>query len=210
MRKLCCLLLCAILLAVVVIPVAAKAEDAGTGASAPFLLGDLNGDGQRTPLDYFMLKRHVLGTYRIPDAFLPAADINGNGKPDAMDYILLKRSILGTYKIADGEQPPSPETPSDALRLAVAFSLAFRTLNSDQLVALEGALGIELNALNELVISYLASLSIDGDELLRLENEITIQLDSPEQIRDFALSIARQIAGWLQSVGWSWSASVNP
>lgn len=197
-KRLLMILLCtALLLAVFVLPVAA-AED----TPAAFLPGDLNGDGQRTALDYSMLKRHVLGSYRIPEAFLAAADLNGNGVPDAVDYMLLKRAVLGTYLLPEGEQ--KPEEPSEALRFAIAFSLFYRTASSDRLIALEGELGIRLNALNELVVSYLASLSIDGDELLRLENEISFQVEnallSPEDFAAFASSLAGQISTWLQSV----------
>lgn len=192
------LLSTALLLAVFALPAAAV-----SAAAEDLLPGDLNGDGQRTALDYIMLKRHVLGSYRIPEAFLAAADLNGNGVPDAPDYMLLKRAVLGTYLLPDGGREPSEE-PSEALRFAIAFSLFYRTASSDRLIALEGELGIRLNALNELVISYLASLSIDGDELLRLENEIAFQLEhellTPEDLAAFAASLAEQISAWLQSV----------
>lgn len=179
------LLLAVSLLAAFAIPVSAKGS---------FLPGDLNGDGQRTVIDYIMLKRHVLGTYVIPDASLAAADIDGSGKPDALDYLLLKRALLGTYVIPDAPQKPSD--PSEGLRFAVAFSYLFRTANHEELLKLEAELGFELTAVNELVVSYLASLSIDGDELLALENEIAIHLATLEEIEAFV----RGIAAWLETI----------
>lgn len=199
-KKLLSLLLCAaFLLSVAAIP-AAAAGDISPQESAPaaFMRGDLNGDGQRTALDYIMLKRHVMGTYRILDAYLAAADIDRNGRTDSMDYVLLKRNVMNSYYIQDSVT--EQEEPSEILRFAIAFSLFYRTADGDRLLALEGELGIELNALNELVIRYLASLSIDGEELLRLENEIAIQLSTPEQIEAFLSSLAGQIVAWLETI----------
>lgn len=185
-KRLTLLLLCiSLLLTAFALPVSAGRKDI-------FLLGDLNGDGQRTIIDYIMLKRHVLGSYRMPEESLPAADINGNGEPDALDYLLLKRALLGTYVIPDA--PQNPSEPSGDLRFAVAFSYLFRTANHDQLLQLEGELGVKLDDLNRLVITYLASLSIEGDELLALENEIT--LPSAEEFETFL----RDLAAWLKTL----------
>lgn len=183
------LLLTAILIAALAIPVSAGGKDA-------FLLGDLNGDGQRTVIDYIMLKRHVLGTYVIPEKFLPAADMDGSGAPDALDYLLLKRALLGTYAIPEAADPPGEGSSSEALRFAVAFSYLFRTANHDRLLQLEGELGVGLDALNRLVITYLASLSIEGEELLALEREIALQLPSAEELETFL----RGLAAWLQTL----------
>lgn len=180
------LLAAALLLAALAVPVSAKTS---------FLLGDINGDGQRSAIDYIMLKRHVLGSYAIPEDALPAADLNGNGEPDAFDYLLLKRALLDTYVIPDAPQDPSGDR-SDGLRFAVAFSYLFRTANHDALLELEAELGFELTALNELVVTYLASLSIDGDELLELENEIALRLSSPEEIEAFL----HRITDWLKTL----------
>lgn len=166
------------------IPASANRKDA-------ILLGDLNGDGQRTAIDYIMLKRHVLGTYALPEASLPAADINGNGAPDALDYMLLKRALLGTYALP--ERTPEPSEPSELL-FAVAFSYLFRTGNHEYLLQLEAQLGVEADDLNRLVLSYLASLSIDGDELLALEDAIT--LPSAEEFEAFL----RSLAAWLETL----------
>lgn len=190
--RLILLLLCiALLTTALAIPVSASRKDA-------FLPGDLNGDGQRSVIDYIMLKRHVLGTYVIPEVFLPAADINGNGELNALDYLLLKRAILGTFGIP--EAPHDPSRPSEGLpsevRFAVAFSYLYRTADRDRLLQLEAELGVNLDALNHLVVTYLASLSIDGEELLALEREIALQIPSAEELETFL----RQLAAWLETI----------
>ncbi len=61
--------------------------------------GDLNGDGNVDSVDYLLLKRHMLGTFRLTGSALTAADIDGSGSVDSVDYLLLKRHCLGTYRI---------------------------------------------------------------------------------------------------------------
>lgn len=57
--------------------------------------GDVNGDGKVTPIDYAMVKRFVLGKYRLSEIGLVAADVNGDGRVNPIDYIILKRVVLG-------------------------------------------------------------------------------------------------------------------
>lgn len=187
-QRLAVLLLCiSLLFAAFALPVSAGRKDT-------LLPGDLNGDGQRTAIDYIMLKRHVLGTYRIPDASLPAADINGNGEPDALDYMLLKRALLGTYVLPDAPQDPS-ELPEDLL-YAVAFSYLFRTANHEVLLRLEGSLGVAPETLNQLVVTYLAALSIDGEELLALENQFSFDPPTAGELESFL----QNLASWLETL----------
>ncbi|MBQ9848984.1 MAG: discoidin domain-containing protein [Clostridia bacterium] len=68
-------------------------------ASDFLMLGDINGDGERTVLDYMLLKRSCLGTYTLSDEQRAVADINGDDDIGVLDYMLLKRSCLGTYEI---------------------------------------------------------------------------------------------------------------
>ncbi len=65
-----------------------------------YLLGDINNDGVVDSTDYLLLKRVMLGTYKLTDEQALAADINQDGTVDSSDYLLLKRVMLGTYKIA--------------------------------------------------------------------------------------------------------------
>ena len=78
----------------------AKTEDAfGEDPTAydEVLYGDVNQDGKLNSLDYLLVKRAVMGSYRLPEGRETlAADIDGNGKVNAIDYLLLKRIILGT------------------------------------------------------------------------------------------------------------------
>lgn len=192
MHRLTALLLTCLLLASLL---AASAVSASAGGKDSLLPGDLNGDGQRTVIDYIMLKRYVLGSYVIPEEFLPAADIDGNGKVGATDYMLLKRALMGTYAL-----PAAPETPGstdelpEEVQFAVAFVHLFRTADRDQLLQLEGELGFKLDTLNRLVVTYLATLSIEGDELLTMEEEIT--LPPPEEFGPFL----RGLAAWLETL----------
>ena len=87
------------------------------GAGLP---GDVNGDGDRTAVDYLMLKRAVLLSLTLNADQESRADVNGDGSIDARDYLLLKRHILGTYTIPDGgpgEEPPGGESSSGDIDL---------------------------------------------------------------------------------------------
>ena len=65
------------------------------------MIGDVDCDGKVEATDYMLLKRAILGTYKIGEEGYASADIDRDGKVEATDYMLLKRAILGTYKIAD-------------------------------------------------------------------------------------------------------------
>lgn len=61
--------------------------------------GDINRDGEISPTDYILIKRHCIGSFKISDSYFMHGDINGNGEIEPTDYIKLKRHILGTYNI---------------------------------------------------------------------------------------------------------------
>ncbi len=63
--------------------------------------GDANNDNEINSLDYMMLKRHILGTYTLPEDILSNVDINNNGEIETLDYMILKRVILGTYTLPE-------------------------------------------------------------------------------------------------------------
>ena len=88
-KRLFCILLCAVLLAVSAIPVLAE--------ESYNRFGDLDNDGKTNAEDYMMLKRYVLGTYDLSQKGWYRADVNYDGKVDAKDYFILKREVLGTY-----------------------------------------------------------------------------------------------------------------
>ncbi len=61
------------------------------------LRGDINGDGEIKPTDYFMLKQYILGLIdvnKLPSAHKQLADYNGDGKVNVADYMKLKSDIL--------------------------------------------------------------------------------------------------------------------
>ena len=64
-------------------------------------IGDVDGNGVMDAYDYMMLKRHILGTFKLSEEGLALADVDKNGEVNSYDYMLLKRAILGTYTIAD-------------------------------------------------------------------------------------------------------------
>ena len=61
--------------------------------------GDVNDDGRVLVVDYMLLKRYCLDTYKLNDAQKARADVNGDGNVTVVDYMLLKRYCLGTYEI---------------------------------------------------------------------------------------------------------------
>ncbi len=63
------------------------------------ILGDVDGDGEITPTDYILVKRHVMGTYELTGSALKNADVDKDGLVTFVDYILLKRHIMGSYVI---------------------------------------------------------------------------------------------------------------
>lgn len=61
--------------------------------------GDVDRNGKINALDYLLLKRHVIGSFKLPAEQLLPADIDRNGKINALDYLLLKRHVIGSYRI---------------------------------------------------------------------------------------------------------------
>lgn len=80
--------------------VTAEAKLSLTLRSSSAKRGDVDRNGDINALDYMLLKRHVIGTFKLTDEQQLLADIDRNGKLDALDYMLLKRHVLGTYTIA--------------------------------------------------------------------------------------------------------------
>ena len=61
---------------------------------AAVVLGDLNGDGEISAIDYLLCKRHVLGTGLLSGPYLQAARISGNDDVSAVDYLRIKKHVL--------------------------------------------------------------------------------------------------------------------
>ena len=59
------------------------------------LLGDVNGDGTISPLDYVKIKNHIMGSTLIEDdAYLIAADANSDSEISPLDYVRVKNYIM--------------------------------------------------------------------------------------------------------------------
>lgn len=187
-------ILCMLLTAsAIILPVSAKETEA-------FFPGDLNGDEQCTAIDYVALKRHVLGTYVLPESAMDAADLDRDGDVNAKDYMILKRVILGTYKLPEVSETPEEEEPSDALMAAVTLTVLLKNGSEEELLYLKSKLNMESDLLNSLIVSYLASLSVDGETLLELESEVELTLENAEEIEAFAASLADAITEWIVSM----------
>jgi hypothetical protein len=61
--------------------------------------GDVNGNGKLDAQDYAMVKRYVLGTFKLTEKQKERADVDGDGKVTSKDYAMIKRAYLGTYEI---------------------------------------------------------------------------------------------------------------
>lgn len=57
-------------------------------------IGDVNGDGTVDSVDYFMLRKHLLGSIKATEEQIARMDVNGDGEIDARDYIRLKKIVL--------------------------------------------------------------------------------------------------------------------
>ena len=59
------------------------------------VLGDVNGDGKISALDYVRIKNHIMKTTSInEDVQLIAADVNDDRKISALDYVRIKNYIM--------------------------------------------------------------------------------------------------------------------
>ena len=56
--------------------------------------GDVNGDGEISPLDYVKIKNHIMGTSITGEAYLNAADMDSNDGVEPLDYIKVKNYIM--------------------------------------------------------------------------------------------------------------------
>lgn len=63
------------------------------------VMGDVTGDGELTTMDYILVKRAVLGTYKLSSTQLRAAEVSDGEKLRAINYIKVKRAYFGTYDL---------------------------------------------------------------------------------------------------------------
>jgi hypothetical protein len=63
------------------------------------IAGDIDGDGIVDATDYYLVKKAIIGTYELNDAYLRAACIASESYPDSSDYMLIKKHVLGNYNL---------------------------------------------------------------------------------------------------------------
>ncbi|PKM62407.1 MAG: hypothetical protein CVU97_05530 [Firmicutes bacterium HGW-Firmicutes-21] len=79
------------------------------GIRPAYSKGDLNGDGQVNSVDYLMLKRICLGTFKPTSGQLFASDINDDGAVTSADYLMIKRFFNRTHYFLP--TLPKPQIP---------------------------------------------------------------------------------------------------
>ncbi len=62
-------------------------------------LGDVNGDGYITPIDYVKVVNKIMGVTVFNEVSIKAADINRNGEISPEDYVKIVNQIMGNSKI---------------------------------------------------------------------------------------------------------------
>ena len=74
----------------------------GTGAQVTLngeqyilvVIGDTNGDGEITPLDYVKVKNHIMNISTLNNCYNMAADANEDGNITPLDYVKIKNHIM--------------------------------------------------------------------------------------------------------------------
>lgn len=61
--------------------------------------GDANGDGAIDAIDYVRIRKYIMGTANLSDAYKEASDANKDGAVDAIDYVRIRKYIMGTASI---------------------------------------------------------------------------------------------------------------
>ncbi len=64
------------------------------------LYGDADGDGQIYTKDYMIIKKTILGQYKLEGSHYQAADTSRKNGIDTLDYMQVKKQILGQFTIS--------------------------------------------------------------------------------------------------------------
>ncbi len=59
--------------------------------------GDANTDGRIDYIDYMMVRRYCMGTYKMSEEELAYSDVDGSGNVDYLDYMMIRRHCMGNY-----------------------------------------------------------------------------------------------------------------
>ena len=66
------------------------------------IIGDINGDGKLTSVDYLRIKQYVSGKFELEGAYFTAADINADGSIKSIDYLSVKQCFSGKKDLYTG------------------------------------------------------------------------------------------------------------
>lgn len=85
-----------------------QGEVFGTGAKTTIdgqeytivMLGDSNGDGNITPLDYVKIKNNIMNITKLEEIYSIAGDVNRDGNITPLDYVKVKNHIMNISKIS--------------------------------------------------------------------------------------------------------------
>ena len=58
------------------------------------IMGDCNGDGKISAIDYVMLENHITGIRKLKDVEFHAMNVNHDKKVSAIDYVMIENHIL--------------------------------------------------------------------------------------------------------------------
>lgn len=64
------------------------------------VLGDVNGDGKITPLDYVKIKNNIMNITKLEGVNISAGDVNKDGKITPLDYVKVKNHIMNMSTIS--------------------------------------------------------------------------------------------------------------
>ena len=64
------------------------------------VLGDVNGDGKITPLDYVKIKNNIMNITKLEGVYISAGDVNKDGKITPLDYVKVKNHIMNMSTIS--------------------------------------------------------------------------------------------------------------
>lgn len=70
-----------------------------SGVYTAVVRGDTDGDGEITAVDLLMVRKNILGLYKLSGEYSAAADTDRNSKVDAVDLLMIRKHILKTYTI---------------------------------------------------------------------------------------------------------------
>ncbi|HZK22195.1 MAG TPA: dockerin type I repeat-containing protein, partial [Oscillospiraceae bacterium] len=70
-----------------------------TGTYIAVVKGDTDGDGEITAVDLLMVRKNILGLYKLSGEYAQAADTDRSSNVDAVDLLMIRKHILKTYTI---------------------------------------------------------------------------------------------------------------